>query len=518
MEKISSRKDNSIRNTLFGIANQAIHLILSFICRTILIKKLGSEILGINGLYTDILNILSLAELGIGNVMLYSLYKPLAEKNNDKVNAIIRFYEKIYVIIALVIFVLGMALVPFLKDIVSTDILISTKDLIIYYLIFLFNTCVSYILVYKQALINADQKNYIIKISNTITTTLQYAIQITLLFVFPNYKVYLVVSGVLVLLQNIVLSWYANKLYPEINQRNVATIDDREKKEIKKNIFSTFTYKIGAVLIKNTDAILISTIVSTIAVGLYSNYNMIVTAINGFINMIIYGVFASIGNLGAINDKEKSLHVFNSMILLFQYIAFFCALCFVTVFNRFITIWLGAEFLLDMKTVMVISLSFFISTSISPVWVFRENFGLFKQVKYLMLTSAGLNIGLSILFGKLWGVFGILLATIVARLITTFTFEPMILYKNVFNKSPLHYYIKQIVAIIVYIMLSFGMLYLAQFMPSNFGGILLIVLINFVVVTALFCVTMFKTKEFKYLIDIIKNIVAKVFKKNKKQS
>ena len=507
-----TRKVNSIRNVVLGLTAQGLYLLLNFICRTILIWKLGRQVLAINGLYSNILSLLSIAELGIGNIFLFSLYKPLAENDTDKVNQIIHYYKKLYNAIALIVLIIGLCVMPFLKYLISSDITISLKNLNLYYIVFLANSVFSYLLVYKRSLINADQKNYIIKICGIIFDTLLYTLQIAFLFWFKSYLVYLITSCVVTLLQNITINIIADHKYPYIKQKPFKPIEQAEKSNIKRNIVNTFFYKIGNVILNNTDAILISTIVSTLEVGYYSNYNMVINALNGLINIIVMAIFASVGNLATENDAKKSLKIFNVMTSTFIYIAMFCSLCLIACFNDFITIWIGAEYLLDIKTVVVIAVTFYINTAVSSISMFRENYGLFKEVKWLMISAAIINIGLSIWFGKLWGMFGILLATIVSKLFTTLSIEPLILYKNVFKVNPAKYYIKQILFFAAYCGLTLLILYLNHFIPAKFIFLLVKVAIIFIAVSGCFVLFFFKTDEFKYLVDMAKEVL---FKKKK---
>lgn len=519
MTETKSRKTSSVRNTIFGLTSQFLFLVLAFVCRTVLIKKLGTEVLGINALYSNILSILSLAELGIGNTLIFSLYKPLANNDDAAIASIMKYYKKLYTYIAIAVLVIGLALLPVLKFLISNDINISTRDLYIYYLLFLANSCFSYVMCYKQSLINADQKLFVIKIFNCIFYIILYGLQIACLFIFKNYIIHLSIFSLVTLFQNIALSIWADKHYSYTKIKNPAPIDAETKKTINHNIRSTFIYKLGFVLENCTDNILISVLVSTIAVGVYSNYNMLVGAVTGVINVFIYALYASVGNLSVENDPQKSYKIFNVLLLFFQYVGTFATICFFTVFNDFIAIWVGPEFLFDFKTVIVICVSFYFTVATCPIWIFRENFGLYKEVKYLTLATAIVNIGLSILLGIYWGILGILAATIIGRLLTNYSIEPFILFKKVFNKKPVWYFVKQIIIFVAMAGLGALLYFVYSFFPNGFGWIVLEILINLVVITSLFVLCTFKTEEFKYIKNVAKEYSAKIksaLKKRKK--
>ncbi len=511
MKVNNTRQENSVRNSIFGIVAQFAHLILSFICRTLLIRKLGAEILGINGLYTDILNLLCLAELGLGNALLVGLYKPLKENDQNKITTLIKYYAKLYNGITLCVFLVGLILLPVLPFIVSNDVVISNRDLYLYYLIFLMNTCLSYVLCYKQTIINADQKNFIIKVSNLIFNIISFSVQILVLMLLPDYKTYLAVAGVFVLSQNIVLNFVANKMYPYLKTRTESGLCKDEKQSIKKNIISIFFYKIGVAILTSTDNILISSLVGTLVVGYYSNYSLLTVSVTSFISIIIHAIYSSVGDLTTENNSEKAYFIFNFLLLLFQYIAVFCTVCLFTLLDDFVLLWLGLDFVLSKDVVVVICLSFYLNIVVTPVWVYRENYALFNQVKYLMLLAAIINIILSIVLGLLWGLFGILISTVVAKLITIYINEPNILFKKIFKKNVSNYFVKQFVCLVICGALSFGIDVMYDvFLVNNFWTLILKVGVNFVLVSVLFTIATFKTKEFKYGISAIKNIFFKL--------
>ncbi len=510
-----NRKIKSAKNAVFGVVYQVVNLILSFVCRTFLIKKLGSEILGINSLYGNILTLLSLAELGISNIMLIKIYKPVAEDDTEKVAQYINFYKRVYNIIALVIFVVGMVLVPFLHLIVSNDIGISNKDLIIYYLIFLLNTVVSYFIVYKQAVLNANQKFYVIKIFNFVNLIVQSALRIVVLFVFPNYKLYLILDCVVTLVTNIILNIYIDKKYPYLRSTK-AMITKEEQKEVMTNVKDTFLYKLGGVLIGNTDSIIISVVLGTTLVGYMSNYNLVITAVNGIISIIISAIYASVGNLAVSGSPEQSNKVFNVTLGIFHYMAAFCAITMFCTFNNFITIWLkDPQYILGLDTVIAICCNFYLMTAITPIYIFRENYSLFKKAKYYFLIAALVNLVSSIVLAKFLGLTGVVLGTILCRLTTVVILEPPYLYKTVFKKSSKSYFLRQLVMMIVSAAAAAICIMVCNLFSYTVLNFFIKALICFAVVTILFVFAFCTTPEFKYIINMIKEIFRKLFSKRK---
>ncbi|MGN0787737.1 MAG: lipopolysaccharide biosynthesis protein [Candidatus Onthoplasma sp.] len=514
----AGRKLHSIRNLIFGIIYQVINLILSFVCRTLLIWKLGNGILGINSLYSNILTLLSLAELGISNVFLFKLYKPIAEGDDELLSQYMRFYKKVYNIIALVVCILGLLFIPFLKYIVSNDVVISNSDLIIYYLLFLTSTVVSYFLVYKQMLINANQDLYILKIVNLITLIVQTVLRIIFLIVYPNYKIYIIIEIISVLLSNLVLHFYVDKKFPQL-KRYRTNLSKENKKDLIIKVKDTFLYRLGGVLITNTDSIIISSVLSTLLVGYLSNYNLIITAINGIVSVITNALFSSVGNLALEHNSVKSKQIFNVMLLIYQYIGCFCAIGMLCTFNDFITMWLKSpEFLLDFSVVFALCANFYLTTVISPVYIFRENNGLFAKVKYLLLIAAAINIVTSVILAQLLGLLGVILGTIICRLLTTIIFEPPILYKEVFKSSPKEYFFKQLKAFIITIIVGATIYFINKLIPIGFGYFILKIIITFLIVSIAFTIAYCKTSEYKYIKNLIKELFAKLKNNNKKRT
>lgn len=502
----NSRSINSIRNISIGIGSQILIIIFSFISRTIFIKTLGAEYLGVNGLYTNILTVLSLAELGIGNVMIFSLYKPVAENNRDMISFLINYYKKIYIRIAIAVLLLGLAIIPFLNIILNSQL--EKDSLIFYYILFLCNSVASYFVAYKSALINADQKNYITKLVQTITTLTRDVIQIFILFKFENYELYLLTMIVATVTNNIIINNKANKLYPFIKER--ISFLKFNSNEIKENIKSMFVYKFGTVLMNNTDNILISTILGTVYVGYYSNYYLLVTTVMMFINILIQGVMSSVGNLNASSSSEKSYEFFNLLLLFFHGLAAFCSMCFLLVFNDFILLWIGPEFILGMDVIAAIVFNFYIQNIINPVWMYRETMGLFKQIKYIMVLASIINLILSVILGLKIGLAGIIISTALARILTSVWYEPLILYKLKFNKPVTGYWKKQS----IYIFISFVSVLIGYLLLSNLEvslqNILFKIIISFIITITLFYISSYKSDELFMMKRYILNYRSKI--------
>ena len=306
----NSRSKNALLNIVFGYAAQMGILILSFVGRRIFLRFLSIDYLGINGLYSNILTVLSLAELGLDTAVLYSLYKPVADNDIPLINSLLKYFRKIYTVLALGIFAVGLALIPFLKFIVKSSL--NDNSLIIFYLLFLVNTVASYFVAHKVAFLSACQEQRIQKLVMLSSNLILQVLHIIVLLIWKNYYVYVSATVVTTIINNLILNAICNKIHPHLKDKTEPV--SFEKEPIRNRIYSTFVYKIGGVAINNTDNILISMLVSTAAVGFYSNYYTLISAIQGFIAIISTSLISGIGNLGAGGDKKRQYEIF-SMVL-----------------------------------------------------------------------------------------------------------------------------------------------------------------------------------------------------------
>jgi O-antigen/teichoic acid export membrane protein len=394
------------------------------------------DYLGIQGLFSDILSMLSLADLGFGTAMTYSMYKPLAEEDYEKLAGLTTFYKKVYRIVAGVITVAGLGLIPFLKYLVNLES--DIPHLTVYYVLYLANTIASYLAVYKTCIITADQKSYLITKYTSFFSIASTVCSCIFLLITKNYMVYLCVQVFFTYAKNFFNSYIAVKNYPFINK--CVKLPKEETDSILKNVGSVFLYKISGVLINATDNTLISILVSTAAVGYYSNYTVITAKLGAFVNTLFYSLTASIGNLVVSESKEKRFEIFQIMQSVSNILSTFCVICIFFLQQDFIYVWLGADYRLDNMVLCAIVLNFYFSVSLLPIWVYREATGLYRKTRYVMLAAAGINIVLSILLGKWIGLSGILFATSVSRLLTYFWYEPKLLFKEYFGKSCLVYF------------------------------------------------------------------------------
>lgn len=508
MKTNNSRSKNAILNIIIGVIAQFGILLLSFIGRKIFINFLSADYLGINGLYSNILSVLALAELGLGNVTQFFLYKPVVEKDYNKICSLVKYFRKLYAIIAVVVLGIGLLLIPFLKYIINSNL--QQNELIIYYIIFLLNSSVTYFAADKIALLAANQDN---RLTKYITLSINFALQllhIIVLMIWHNYIVYVLATLLCSVINVLVTNILCYRLYPYLKEKNIYKVEI-DKKLITNNLKSTFVYKIGATIVNNTDNILISVMISTAAVGLYSNYYLVVSGIQAFLAVVTAALISGIGNLNASGNKKRMAEIFNCMLFIYHFIAAYGATGLFLLFNDLVPAWLGSEYLLDNWVVFAIAFSFYLNNAISPIWMFRESNGLFNKVKYLFLTTAIINIVLSIVLGKLLGVFGILIATPIAKMVTQVWYEPHILFKFLFDTSSKEYWFNQLKYVALSLISALMCFGITIILPHSFTFIFIKAVIYFVIFVIVFLILCRKSAE----VNELKKLLYRITKKKK---
>lgn len=471
----------------------------AFVDRFLFVKILGEQYLGINGLYTNVLSVLSLADLGINTVFLYFLYEPLVNKDEQKLSALITFFRKVYWLVAGAILGVGLSLVPFLHFLVN-GVDLTTKELIGYYLLFLINTACSYLAVYKSTILVADQAGYITNTINLIVNISKSLLQIAILYFTHSYVLYLVSVIVCTLLNNLCLTIISGKRYPFIKTVNF----DGDVKQLKYKIFSNikdvFLYRIGATIINSTDNILISVLVGTAAVGYYSNYSMITRNLTMILMIFSQAVMTALGNFAVKAEKEKKELVFRTVMLLYSAVGAFIMACLVSMMNDFIMFWIRDEhYVLSSLFVWCLSFKIFIDVITSPNWMLREAVGLFKEVRIIMLMAAVANLVISIALGEVFAVEGIILATVIAKLITLFWYEPRTFYRKVFFKPISRYWKYQIFMLSICAISISGSFFANKFFGSSLVEMCAKIAVCAVVTAGVFFIFSFKSNEFKFV-------------------
>lgn len=492
-----SRLHYAVLNMGISGTTTLLKMVLSFIVRTIFIYYLGSKVLGLNSLLISILTTLSLAELGIGNAIIFSLYKPVAENNWSVIKSIMNLYRKIYRILAVLIFFIGLLILPFLPMIVGNSMIPHIK---LYFLILLVNSSVSYLLTYNRSLIMADQKNYVVSLIDFLMYGITSILQIAFLVFLKSYILYLVTQVVFTLLGNVMLTIFVHRHYGN-NYVNMALAPIPEPiiSKFKKNVIGTFANKLGDVVVNGTDNILISIFINISTVGLYSNYQLIITAVQTLLLNVSGAMTSSIGNFASLNKTSKQVDLFYLHQFMNYTLTFFSSAFLLALLTPFITIWVGSNYLLSSGITVMMVINFVINRQRNSGNVFIDALGLAYEQRLKPLIEAGANLALSVLF--LWkfhlGIFGILLATNITSLLIAMPFETFVVFSKGFKLSVKNFYVNYtriVLEIGINLLIIYGVMY---FFYENLHWSKLLMLISIFFVTAIVSVFNFYILNFK---------------------
>ena len=506
---------NSMINTITSLVSNAIALIVSFVAQKFFLKFLNVDFLGINGLFSNILSVLGIFELGIGSAIVFYLYKPIANNDIKKIKSLMSFYKKTYRIIALIILGMGMLLIPFLNIIVG-----ETKvevNIYIVYLLFLISTISSYLVVYKRTLLIAYQKNYIISIIHTVYLILLNVIQIIILYFFRNYYIYLGIKILCQLLENFVVTFIVNKKYAYIKSKDIQKLDRETQKDIFIGIKALFFHKIGGVVVNGTDNIIISTFLGVRMVGLYSNYYMIINSISVIINNMFSSIIGSVGNLLATENASKKYEVFKRVDFLNLWIAIVTAMCLYFLIIPFIKLWIGEEYLLSHITLIILIINYFLQISKITFVLFKNAGGIWKQDKFIPLIEAGINIIASIIFLKIFGLIGVFIGTIISGCVLWLYSYPKFVYKLIFDKGYLEYlgdFFRKIVTFLgIFILFIYldSLIIISNALIEMIFKTLIVLAISNLYMLMIYS----KSENLAYYKNLIKKFLSNIFEKDK---
>jgi len=436
--RLNTRKKKSALNFITGIGAQIFTIAVSFICRTIFIATLGEAYLGINSLFANILNMLSLAELGVGTAITYYMYEPLEKNDEHRIIVLMNFYRSVYRIIAVVIALIGICIIPVLPYIVSDYERLDQLGLnaVVVFLIYLFQSVSSYLFfAHRSVIIKADQKEYIINLVNTVTIILQNVFQIVTLVLFKNFIIYVLIQIFFVVLQNLIAAVIAKRRYSYINNKIETKIDREEVKTIFKDCKAVFIYRINRVILKSTDNIILSAVLGLKAVALYSNYYVFYTMINGFFTRMNTAIIHSIGNLHTEKNTQHEYRIFKVLFLIMSIIGATVAVGVSLCGDELIIAWIGDAWTIQQPFSLLLGIELFFLCLQYFLSKYRNAVGLFQQLQMLPIIGSVVNIVMSVILVRTLGISGVILGTIIAEAIVFMIIDPYIIYKHGFNNN-----------------------------------------------------------------------------------
>lgn len=504
------RTKNSIKNIIVALILNLMSIIIGLISQKVFISSLGTEYLGINGLFTNIISMLGIVELGLGSAIIYNLYKPVADNNKEQIKSLMHFYKISYRIIAIIVMFIGLLIIPFLELIVK-DANIS-ENLIIIYLLFLTDIVCSYLLTYKRSILYAYQKNYIINIVHIGYLLCMNFFQILILIYTKNYYLFLIIKIAARIVENVILTKIANKLYPILLEKDVTLLDAKTKDDIFTKIKALLLHKIGGFVVLGSDNIIISAFLGIKTVGLYSNYSMIINVLVNLSNQVFSAITASVGNLLVTSNHRKSLNVYKNISFANVWLAGFISISLLVCMDSFVGIWLGKKYVLPFGVLLVLCINLYLQITRYTNNSFKEAAGIYYEDRFVPTIESIVNIIMSIILLHYFGLAGVFMGTICSNLVLHLYSYPKFVYTNLFKKHYSEYYynfIKNFVIIVV-----IGWITFSVSRVINFDNLLLNLIFNIficlLIPNLLLYVYYRNSSELSYYVNLVRNITKKL--------
>lgn len=502
------RTENSIKNSIIAIISNILIMLLGFVIQTIFIKTLGEEYLGINGLFNNIVSMLAIVELGIGPAIVSNLYKPLAEGDTDRIKALMGYYKNAYNIISGLVLVIGMFVMPFLNFFVKTNIVFGNfGGIYTIYFLFICDAALSYLYAYKRSIIQADQRNRIINVTHLFCYTFMIVFQIIILLLTKNYILFLIIKISFRVLENILLSVYVDRNYKYLKGK-VSKISQEDKENIFTKIKGMIYHKVGGYIVLGTDNIIISTFLGVGMVGLYSNYYLIINSLYTLYCQIFSSLTASVGNLIVTETKEANYQVYKKIMFLNFWIYGFSASALYCMMEPFISIWVGEKYLLANSVLIILVINFYMLGMRSSIGVFKDAAGIFFEDRFIPIIESIINIVVSVILVKYYGMVGVFLGTFLSSLIVVFYSLPQYVFKKLFDKPKREYYklyIKYVIITLLGVLCTIGIynLIITKFTEIILVRFMLAAIVSLIVPNVIFVLLLKDTLEFKYFINVV---------------
>ena len=437
------RTRNATRNIIFGGILKVYQIIVPFLMRTAMIYFMGVQYLGLNSLFTSILQVLNLAELGVGSAMVYSMYKPIVEDDEITICALLKLYKIYYWLIGLVIAIAGIALTPFIPRLIKSD-LPAGLNIYVLYLLNLAVTVLSYwLFAYKNSLLQAHQRTDITSKVTLLTTTLQYGIQLLVLILLKDYYIYIIVNLITQVLTNIITAYAATRMYPDY--KPTGKLPKQMVQDINHRIRDLFTSKIGAVVVNSADTIVISAFLGLTALAVYQNYFYILNSIIGFVTIIFTACTAGIGNSIIVETKEKNFNDLKTFTFMIAWIAGFCTVCLLCLYQPFMEIWVGKELTLEFSAVICFCIYYFIYEINQLLNTYKDAAGIWHEDRFRPLITAFANLAMNLIMVQFWGIYGVILSTVLSMLLVGMPWLLHNLFTVLFTPKQLMPYLRRLV-------------------------------------------------------------------------
>lgn len=505
------RTKKAMINSSANILGFLIPFIPSLIIRKLFLDSLGSDMLGLNSLYSNIIGWLSIVEMGVGTAIIFSLYKPYAENDYRKIRAYIKFYKSFYIKIGIIILVAGISIVPFLKYFMKESINSSLATIV--FIILLLNTFITYLFSHNLCILIVAQEEYRITICTTISKLVISTFQLLMFKLYPSFILFVSIQLLVNIIYYISINIYITKKYEWIKSDN-DKLEGKERKKLLKDVKSMFAHKIGVVIVNSTDSLVISKFVGLSVLANYTNYQTIISAIQSVVCQGLNGLTASIGNMLVTSNKEESYKVHKKIFFLNFWIVSFIAITLNNTLNQFIAIWVGKNYMLDDLTFYVLLINFYFYSLRGSVEQFQNASGNFYQDRYAAIFESIINLLVSLILVNHIGLAGVFIGTLISNLCVVFWTKPYIVYRYVFNVKLYEYYKMYFKYLSMAILPLVITRYLTREISMNYTIPFFIIncLINIISINIIYIIIFFKNNEFKYYLNLVKKILG--FKRN----
>lgn len=504
-----SRTSKSIRNIAAALISQVLMMGVGFFARKAFLLVLDAEYLGLSGLFSSVLTMLSLAELGIGPAMIFSLYKPLAENDISVCRALMGLYRKAYLIIGAVILAAGLAVSPFVTNFLK-DVPEQINYIHLIFILFVIDTAISYFFSYKRSLIIATQSYYQIDLVHTVMYVLKNVLQIIILFCTSNYILFLAIQILSTVCENVWLSKWADKKYGWLKDKSKCEPLSREiYLPIIRNVKAMIFHRIGGVVFDAIDNVLISRFFGVLFLGLYSNYLLVIDAVKKCINAVFSAVSASVGDFGAVEGAESSYKLYKRISFYNFWISAFCATSVYVLLPPFIGLFFGEEYIIDQRIFFFIAINFYIECMRRTILTFKESFGLPWYDRYKPLVGALVNLITSIAFSLKFGVIGVFIGTTITQLGVNVWVEAKVVFNHAFSKS-VFLFLRQYVlwGVLCLIITAFTQVVCnAVFRFSNIANFIFGCIICVFLPNTILLLIFFRSDEMKFVKSTIENFL-----------
>lgn len=430
-----NRKTRSIHNVIWAISYKLVSILAPFITRTVLIYSLGVEYLGISSLFSSILQLLNLVELGFGSAVTFSMYKPIAENNTQMVAGLLNYFKKVYRIIGVVLLIIGLCLVPFLDYLIEGSVP-DDIDIRVVYLLYLANTVLSYwLFAYKNSLLNAYQRNDVLSKVLIVIAPCKCVLQCVFLIFIRSFYLFVAVIPLMTFIYNCCSAWLARKLFPEYTSKELrqAFPGVMTRKDIRKRVFGLMINRVCATTRDGCDSVVISAFLGLAMVGSYSNYFLILSSVLGILETVGPAITASIGNSIVLESKEKNFSDFRRFIFIYMLPSGVCVACLLCLYQSFMYIWVGEGLMLSNVIVILLCIYFYVRTMGDIRAIYVDATGIWWEQRWRCVWETVANLVLSLVLVQFIGLAGVCLATILSLFFINFCYGSHLLFKYYFD-------------------------------------------------------------------------------------